>query len=275
MMQLTQGLSGEKWQQRWVSLTPTHLLIFPSSGRPRLGEEPKTAIYLGTSREMGSPTRVEEVPPRELRSPRPALAVVESEEDGSVVLSAPSAQRLAAWRDALQRQCFLSLLAEARGLRIDADGNMFDADMQLVGTAEAAWAAEKQKRGERPKAAEVEAEEEEGEKEEEEEEEEEDVRVVTTAGDGQTAEQLTRALDGAGASPPTGTPRRGQEQQLSRARTSAAPPSRRKPVWGAQGGAPVEAPLGLCPCGWRLTAHEKSDRHNINRRLQFDDITRR
>lgn len=47
-LQLTAGVfGGQKWDRRWVVLTPTHLLIFKTAQPPTAGTRAKNVIYLG------------------------------------------------------------------------------------------------------------------------------------------------------------------------------------------------------------------------------------
>lgn len=47
-MQLTAKSDGEQtWEERWVVLTPTTLLVYKSAAKPVLGAAPRTVTYLG------------------------------------------------------------------------------------------------------------------------------------------------------------------------------------------------------------------------------------
>ena len=118
-----------------MALTPTYLQIYKSAAKPKTGEKPKSSIYLG-SNDAGGVTRIEQVKPNELKDYRQySWSVIENDAHGDTVLSAPSAEAYNKWVAALDKQVFLTVYAEENNLSLDADGDMYDENMNRVTTA--------------------------------------------------------------------------------------------------------------------------------------------
>lgn len=135
LLQVTVSFWGQKWEQRWTVLTPTYLQVYKGPGRPKQSERPKSVIYLGSNVSDGH-TRVEIVKPNEIRDYKPfCFSVVETDDGGDTVLSAPSKDSFDNWMAAIDKQMFLTRYAEDNNLSLDADGDMYDENMNKITSA--------------------------------------------------------------------------------------------------------------------------------------------